>query len=177
MPLQKRTFLYGGIATLILLTLVGYFFLVKKTAPTERIPIAVVDFVNKTSEPELSGLSGLLITSLEQSRRLSVFSRARMFDVLRQMDRADVTFIDEATGREIAKREKVQALAVATIQKFGELYTIDFKVVEPRTGDYLFTTKEEGRGQESIPAMIDRLSEKTRIDLNEQKETILVTPE
>jgi len=162
----------AGVVFILLLSFLGYFFLMDEGETTERIPIAVVDFVNKTNEPELNSLSGLLITSLEQSRRLSVFSRGRMFDVLRQMDRADVTFIDEATGREIAKREKVQALAVATIQKFGELYTIDFKVIEPETGDYLFTTKEEGRGQESIPAMIDRLSEKTRIDMKEQQETI-----
>ena len=46
---------------------------------------------------------------------------------------------------------------------------------EPETGDYLFTTKEEGRGQESIPAMIDRLSEKTRIDMKEHQETIQLT--
>jgi len=107
-----------GVIFILLLSFLGYFFITNEGETTERIPIAVVDFVNRTNEPELDGLSGLLITSLEQSRRLSVFSRARMFDVLRQMDRADVTFIDEATGREIAKREKVQALAFATIQKF-----------------------------------------------------------
>ena len=56
----------------------------------ERIPIAVVDFVNETDEQELNGLSGLLITALEQSRHLSVLPRSRMFDILKQLGKEDV---------------------------------------------------------------------------------------
>ncbi|MCH8020690.1 tetratricopeptide repeat protein, partial [candidate division KSB1 bacterium] len=133
----------------------------------ERIPIAVVDFINQTNEPELDGLSGMLITALEQSRRLNVFSRARMYDEFKQMNRPDLQFVDEATGRAISKRANISALAVATIRKFGQLYTIDFKVIDPQTGDRLFSTKVEGNGQESIPGLLDQLSEKTRIDLRE----------
>ncbi len=167
-PLQKRTFLYGGTAALILLILAGYFFLGRQSAATERVSIAVVDFVNQTDEPELDGLSGMLITALEQSRRLNVFSRARMYDEFKQMNRLDLQFVDEATGREISKRANISALAVATIRKFGQLYTIDFKVIDPQTGDRLFSTKVEGNGQESIPGLLDQLSEKTHIDLREQ---------
>ncbi len=61
-PLQKRTFLYGGITALILLTLAlaGYFFFgSEQEASRERVPIAVVDFINQTNEPELDGLSGM----------------------------------------------------------------------------------------------------------------------
>ena len=63
-PLRKRTFLYGGIAALILLSLGGFLlFGLEDEAPKERVPIAVVDFVNQTNEPELDGLSGMLITA------------------------------------------------------------------------------------------------------------------
>ena len=168
-PLQKRTFLYGGIAALILLILTGYFFLGRQSAATERVSIAVVDFVNQTNEPELDGLSGMLITALEQSRRLNVFSRARMYDEFKQMNRSDLTFFDETTGIELSKQANIRALAVATIRKFDDLYTIDFKVIEPQTGDRLFSTKVEGEGKKSIPGMLDQLSEKTRIDLKEQE--------
>ena len=51
----------------------------------ERIPIAIADFENKTNDPSLDGLSGLLITSLEQSNYLSVLTRSRMFDILKQI--------------------------------------------------------------------------------------------
>src|SRR5206468_4220666 len=40
----------------------------------DRIPIAVADFTNETKEEELNGLSGMLITSLEQSRHLTVIT-------------------------------------------------------------------------------------------------------
>jgi len=164
-----------GVVFLILLSFLGYFFFTDEGEITERISITVVDFVNQTNEPELNGLSGMLITALEQSRRLSVFSRARMFDVLKLMDKGDVSFIDESTGREICKRENVQALAVATIRNFEGLYTIDFKVIDPQTGTRLFSTKVEGDGKKSIPGMIDQLSEKTRIDLKEEKNEVELT--
>ena len=174
-PLRKRTFLYGGIAALILLSLGGFLlFGPEDEAPKERVPIAVVDFVNQTNEPELDGLSGMLITALEQSRRLDVMSRARMYEEFKQMGRPELTFVDEATGREIAKRANIAALAVATIRKFGQLYTVDFKVIDPQTGDRIFSTKVEGNGQESIPGLLDELSDKTRIDLSEQDNIVLI---
>ena len=176
-PLQKRTFLYGGITALILLTLAlaGYFFFgSEQEASRERVPIAVVDFINQTNEPELDGLSGMLITALEQSRRLDVMSRTRMYDEFKQMDRPELTFVDETTGREIAKRANLSALAVATIRKFGQLYTVDFKVIDPQTGERIFSTKVEGNGQESIPGLLDQLSDKTRIDLSEQDNRVLM---
>ena len=157
----------------IVLAGIGYISFFNKTPePAARVPIAVVDFINQTNEGELNGLSGMLITSLEQSRRLDVMSRARMFDELKKMGKADLSFVDEATGREIAKRANVSALAVATIRKLGLIYTIDFKIIDPESGEHLFTAREEGKGQESILGMIDRLSEKTRIDLREEQKSV-----
>lgn len=162
-----------GIAALFLITAAGYYFFKQDTsAPSERIPIAVVDFINETNEPELDGLSGMLITALEQSRQLSVYSRTRLYDEFKQLNRSDLTFVDETAGREIAKHADISALAVATIRKFGQLYTIDFKVIEPKSGDRLFSMKVEDQGQENIPSLLDQLSEKTRIDLKGQENTI-----
>src|SRR5262249_2229338 len=51
------------------------------------IVVAVADFDNQTGDEGLDGLSGMLITSLEQSRKLTVLTRSRMFDLLRQEGR------------------------------------------------------------------------------------------
>ncbi|HYE66613.1 MAG TPA: protein kinase, partial [Pyrinomonadaceae bacterium] len=134
----------------------------------ERIPIAVADFVNETDEKELNGLSGMLITSLEQSRRLAVLTRPRMFDILKSLGKGETDRIDETLGREICSHANVSALVVASIRRFDQLYTIDLKVLDPQKNEYLFAAKEEGQGKSSIPAMIDKLSEKTRIGLNEK---------
>ena len=154
---------------LIILFTIGYLSTIDDSEKeNERIPIAVIDFINETNETELNGLSGMLITSLEQSKRLSVLTRSRMFDILKQLKISEIERIDESLGRRICKEAKVNTLATATIRKFGKLYTIDFKVLNVDKNEYLFTSKEQGEGQESIPAMIDNLSENVREGLKEK---------
>ncbi len=131
------------------------------------ITVAVADFANQTGEPDLDGLSGMLITSLEQSQRLSVLTRVRMLDVLRQMGKGDVKTVDEPLGRELALSAGVRALVLASIRRFDQLYAIELKVLDPVKSEYLFTVQEQGRGKASVPAMIDRLSEETREKLRE----------
>jgi tetratricopeptide (TPR) repeat protein len=131
------------------------------------ITVAVADFANQTGDPELDGLSGMLITSLEQSQRLAVLTRVRMLDVLRQLGKENVTVVDEALGRELAIGAGVRALVLASIRRFEGLYAIELKVLDPARSEYLFTLKEEGRGKASVPGMIDRLSERTRERLRE----------
>ncbi len=157
-------------AIVVLAGVVGYFTLFNggEVDTGQRIPVAVADFQNQTREEDLNGLSGMLITSLEQSRRLSVMTRSRMFDVLRQLGRPDAGHIDESMGREICRRANVGALVVASVSKFDQLYIIDMKVLDPEKNEYLLTLKEEGEGKSSIPGMIDRLSEKTRLGLKEK---------
>ena len=135
--------------------------------PDGRIMVAVADFVNDTKDPDLDGLSSQLITSLEQSQKLRVLTRSRMVDVLRQLGKATVPVVDEVMGREMARAAGVQALVVASIRRFDQLYAIDLKVLDPGTSEYFFTLKEEREGKAAIPGMLDRLSEKAREKLRE----------
>ena len=137
------------------------------SGPDGRITVAVADFVNDTKDPDLDGLSGQLITSLEQSQKLRVLTRSRMVDVLRQIGMPSVPVVDELLGREMALAAGVRALVVATIRRFDQLYAIDLKVLDPATSEYFFTLKEEREGKAAIPAMLDRLSEKAREKLRE----------
>jgi eukaryotic-like serine/threonine-protein kinase len=136
-------------------------------AAPERIVVAVADFANETGDPELDGLSGLLITSLEQSRRLSVLTRSRMLDALEQLGKSKVERVDEPLAREVGRHVGARALVFASIRRFGAIYTVELKAFDP-TGDvYLFTVKEEADGKTSIPAVLDRLSERARRALRE----------
>ncbi|HSN92491.1 MAG TPA: tetratricopeptide repeat protein, partial [Anaeromyxobacteraceae bacterium] len=132
------------------------------------VTVAVADVENATSEPELAGLSGLLITSLEQSRRLSVLTRSRMLDLLAQAGHDRVDRIDERLGRDVSRRAGARALLLATIRRFDEVYAIELKAIDPVADAYLFTLKEQGNGKASIPSLIDRLGEATRRALREQ---------
>ncbi|HLL55569.1 MAG TPA: adenylate/guanylate cyclase domain-containing protein, partial [Myxococcaceae bacterium] len=136
------------------------------------LAVAVADFVNETGEKDLDGLSGMLITSLEQSRKLSVMTRVRMVDVLEQLGRKGVDRIDEVLGRELCQHARANALVLGTVRRFGELYTLELKVLHPSRNEYLFTAREQGKGKESLPAMLDKLSEATRVALRENQAEI-----
>jgi len=66
-------------------------------------------------------------------------------------------------------------MVIASIRKLGRRYAIDLKVLDTQKDEYLFTTKEEDEGQESILAMIDRIAEETRKGLNEKESEIQAT--
>lgn len=156
------------------LTAAGVFTAVRmlERPPASRIPIAVADFDNRTGDKTLDGLSGMLITSLEQSRRLSVMSRARMFDVLHRLGRGDATRIDETLGRDVSRAENVHGLVIASVSRFGSVYVVDLKVLDPATNEYLFTVKEQARGLEAVPEVVDKLSEQVRLGLDEAEEDV-----
>ena len=142
--------------------------------------VVVADFDNQTGDESLDGLSGMLITSLEQSRKLSVLTRSRMFDLLRQQGLGDAVRgrtpaspaskaepqtklrIDEPLGREVAQRADAEALLLATLRKFDHLYVIDLKILDPRSNVYVATFQEKGEGKASVPPLIDKLSEAAR---------------
>jgi len=144
----------------------------KKAGGEERVPIAVIDFNNDTHEPALEGLSGMLITALEQSRRLQVMTRSRMFDILKTVGEKDVTRIDESLGQRICDAAGVRVLVIPTVRRFGDLYSIDLKVLDTREHRYIYTAREEGRGLESVPDMIDEVAKGIRIDLRDSRDAM-----
>jgi len=170
-PLNKFALNFKTYITLLFigfLLIISYFIFEKEQESDQHISVAVIDFVNETDEKELNGLSGMLITALEQSRRFTVLTRSRLFDILKQLGKTNVEQIDESLGRQICNQANVNTLAMASIRKFGRIYAIDFKLLNVKKNEYFFTINEQGQGQESIPAMIDNISEKTRMELKEK---------
>jgi len=165
---KKRRMVALAASLVTLLAVCGIFFLHPQT-PSERVTLAVADFDNKTKEAELDGLSDLLITALEQSRQIEVLTRTRMFDILRQMKQDSISHINETTARNICKYAHVNALSIATLRKLGKLYTIDLKILDVPNDRYLYTNKEQGEGQESILAMIDKIAARMRKCLKESE--------
>jgi serine/threonine protein kinase/tetratricopeptide (TPR) repeat protein len=163
----------GMIMMAIILVMLSYFVFKPGNGIKERITIVVVDCVNETGEKELNSLSGLLITKLEQSRHLSVLTRFRMLDILHyQLGKKDIRRIDEIPGKEICRQAHVKAMVIPTIRKFGQLYSIDLKVIDPQKDEFLFSTKDQGKGRESILSMIDRVALDTRKELKEKEKEI-----
>ena len=139
----------------------------RPAAVGDRTTVAVADFANETRDPELDGLSGLLITSLEQSKKLRVLTRSRMIDHLRSSGKSTTDRIDEAMARDVGRRADAQALLLASVRKLGETYVVEMRALDPERDEYLFTLSEQASGKAGILALIDRLSERTRLALRE----------
>ncbi|MCS5652306.1 MAG: hypothetical protein NZ825_06690, partial [Candidatus Marinimicrobia bacterium] len=138
----------------------------------ERIPIAIADFENNTGDATLDGLSGLLITSLEQSNYLTVLTQSRMYDLLKQIGKEEVESVDEQIGREICHQANINSLVLTSIRQFGELYSVDLKILDIKKDEYLFSTNVQAEGKKNIPGLIDEISKQTRISLAEKAEEI-----
>ncbi len=136
--------------------------------PPERPVVVVTDFTNETGEKDLEGLSRMLITSLEQSRRLVVLTRPRMMEVARQISGQRPERIDEVLGREIARRARATGIASATVRRFGSSYAVDLQVMDPARSEFLVAAREQVGRKEDVPAMLDRLSERMRAGLHER---------
>ncbi len=132
-----------------------------------RVVVAVADFANETSDPDLDGLSGLLITSLAQSPRLQVLTRSRLFDLVRQVGREPVERIDEPLARELGRRAGAKVLLLASIRRFDDVYSVELRGLDPVADAYLFTAREQVPGKRGIPGLVDALAVRTRVALRE----------
>jgi eukaryotic-like serine/threonine-protein kinase len=132
-----------------------------------RPTVAVADFANETRDPDLDGLSGLLITSLEQSKKLRVFTRGRLIDLAREEGRSDPSRIDESLAREVGRKAGVKTLFLGSIRKLGDTYAAEVRAVDPKKDEYQFTVREQATAKNDLLPLIDRISDRIRLSMNE----------
>jgi len=149
--------------------------LAHRTAPDRRLLVAVADFANETRDPDLDGLSGLLITSLEQSRTLRVLTRARMIDLLQEMGQGAAPRIDEPLARALGRRGEVAVLLLASIRRLGDTYVAELRALDPRQDTYLFTLSEQAASKGDLLPLIDRISDRARLSLREPDAEVRAT--
>jgi len=138
----------------------------------ERLVVAVADFDNGSGDPDLDGLSGLLVTSLEQSRRFQVLTRSRLLGLIRQLGLGDVSRIDEKIGRDLARAGGAKLLLLGSAHRLGTQYALELRALEPSGDRYVFSVSEKAVRKEEIPGALDRLSAGARRALRERGEDI-----
>lgn len=175
-PVRSKAFrLAAGASAAVLIALAAALIAVRGPAPLraqDPYVVAVIDVVNETGEADLDSLSGLLITSLEQSRRFRVLTRTRLHDLLHEMGHGGTARIDEALGRAAATRAHANAVLVPVVRRFGGIYSVEMKGFDPASDAYLFAVEERGAERQSLPGVIDRLSERTRRALRESAQDV-----
>ncbi len=128
--------------------------------------IAVADVENRTGEPDLDGLSAFLVTSIEQSRSLSVLPRTRVRELLG--DQGDARRIDEPLAVRAASAAGADAVLLPRVTRGDAGYALEVRAVHPLSGSTLFRAEEVGRDRASLPGLVDRVSARAREGLRER---------
>jgi len=145
--------------------------------PAERRPIAVMPFKNLTGDRSFDylreAIPNLLITNLEQSNYLSVMTWERMRDLLGVLGKEDVQMIDDKLGFEVCKLDGVDAMALGSFTKAGEMFVTDVKVLNVTTKKLIKTTNSKGRGIDSIlESQIDEISKEISLSAGLSERTV-----
>jgi len=157
----------------VVLGAVGSWFVLRNegraaAGPDGRVVVAVADFANETHDPELDGLSEILVGWLEQSRSLRVLTRARLVDLLLEIGREKTDRIDEQLAREVGRRAGVRVLLLASIRQIGGNYAVELRAVDPEKDDYLFAVPERAKAKSDLFPLIERLSDRVRERIRER---------
>ena len=147
---------------------------VYKKTPDGPVLVAVADLDNQTGDPQLEGLSNLLITSLDQWPDLRILRRDRIKslarDVASERSRVDCTVALVAAQRALEAVDLAGPVPAAGAMVFcgqaervGEGYTVRLEALEH--GRSRFLLSESSTDRQGLPGVVDRLSEKISLKL------------
>jgi serine/threonine protein kinase/Tfp pilus assembly protein PilF len=138
----------------------------KAVEPPPKIEnsIAIISFRNETSDKANDSLChrsipNLLITNLDNSGLFYVLTWERMTDLLKQMGKKDVEFIDSDLGYALCRREGIAYIVSGSLTKSGETFVSDIKVFDAESKELKKAIQTIGQGEDSIlQSQINELS-------------------
>jgi len=117
--------------------------------------IAFISFENQTGDESLGYLQevlpGALRTTLEDSRYLRITSGDRMRELMKQIGKDSVEFIDKATGLVLCRRAGIKVMALGRYTRGGSLYLAELELIDVESGERLgVPLKARGMEKESF---------------------------
>jgi TolB-like protein len=142
----------------------------------QKRSIAVISFENQTGDKSYDYLSkvipNLLITNLEQSGYFNVTTWERLRDLLKQVGKGDVEFVNSDLGFELCQKDNVEVIVLGSVAKAGNTFVTDAKVMDVTTKNLLGTANSRGDSPDSIlKNQVDDLSRQIAkgVGLSERK--------
>ena len=147
--------------------------------PPAKTPnsIAIISFENLTGDKDLDVwtrcVPELLITNLENTGYFRVTTWERMRDILKQMGKKDIEYIDSNLGFELCRRAGIESLVTGTVKKAGDMFALDVRVLDAETKELRKSAGTRGEGIDSIiKTQTDELSREIAEGLGATKEKI-----
>jgi TolB-like protein len=187
-PISRKLIRISGILVLLVaILLTWYFFLYRNSEPEkseldkiiemkQKNSVAIMYFENNTGDENFDywrrAISDLLTTDLYQSKLIRVLSGNRLFDILNQLDQMEVNHYSSDILREVGKRGRVRYVLVGNFTKAGETFRINVTLQKAETGELIASEIVEGKGEQSLFAMVDELTRKIRQSFDISREDL-----
>jgi len=147
---------------------IGFVFLKRGHALTEKDSILIADFVNTTADPVFDGtLKKALAVDLGQSPYLNVFPDQKIRQTLQFMGRSPSDRITSDVGREISQRDGIKAMLNGSIDSVGGQYVITLEATNVASGDSLGRQQVEADRKEDVLNALHGAASKLRGQLGE----------
>ena len=162
--------LLTGIATVLVLAIVGYVFRgsllsppAAKTGPVQSL--AILPFRNASGDPSLdwlgSSFADMLSTDIGQSSQLRTVTPSNLHQILTDLRISSSTELDPSTIRRVADFSNAQRVIWGQYAKFGDQIRID-ATLQDFKNDRSVPLKIEIPNEKEIPGAIDKLAESIR---------------
>jgi eukaryotic-like serine/threonine-protein kinase len=152
---------------------IGFVFLKRGHALTEKDSILITDFVNTTADPVFDGtLKKALAVDLGQSPYLNVFPDQKIRQTLQFMGRSPTDRITSDIGREISQRDGIKAMLNGSIDSVGGQYVITLEATNASSGDSLGRQQVQAERKEDVLNALHGAATKLRGQLGESLSTV-----
>jgi len=140
------------------------------------VSVAVVYFKNNTGEEGLDrwrlALTDLFITDLAQSRYFRVLSENRLFHILRELGVRKNEDISVPLLRRLAVISNVDHVITGSFTRAGEVFRVGIRILDPDTGEFVDSGSADGRGEESLFGIVDRLTTRLKSRFNIPRDSL-----
>ena len=138
--------------------------------PSSKPSIAVLYFENNSGDKNLdhyrNAIPDLLITDLAQSKHLRILSESKLFEILKELNLHEEEGYSSEDLKNVAARGRVDHFVLGGLAMAGDMFRINILIQDAKTAELVGTEGVEGRGEESIFAMVDELTRKIKANFN-----------
>ena len=157
----------------VVLIIVWFFGRTPILAFAARDFVLISDFENQTGDPVFDkSLTTAFTTSLGQSSYANIYSRRRITEALKRMNKPAVDRIDEPLAQEIALREGLKLIVLPSISGVGEDYRVAASIRDVASGKNVKTEFVKANRKKRVLDAVDTLSAEIRKDLGESLQTV-----
>ena len=134
-----------------------------RSLSADDLRVAVMDFQNHTRRADLvyleKAIPEIMVTDLSLCDKIILVERARLQEILDEMQLALSGIIDDDQVVEIGRMAGANAILVGSIVAGGDVYRLDARLVDVASGEVILAEKKDWLSDDEIIRGVDELAE------------------